>query len=66
MEAGAFTGFLVPPVPCIIVSVRPEGAVSVATRANGQSPNAEVILDEVRSDVPQSADAFWLKREMLA
>ncbi|RKG65356.1 DUF3857 domain-containing protein [Corallococcus sp. CA054B] len=41
-------------------------ALAVAMRASGQSPNAEVILDEVRSDVPQSADAFWLKREMLS
>ncbi|RKH66834.1 DUF3857 and transglutaminase domain-containing protein [Corallococcus aberystwythensis] len=41
-------------------------ALAVALRANGRDPGAEVILDEVRSDVPQSADAFWLKREMLS
>lgn len=41
-------------------------ALAVALRASGRVPEAELILDEVRSDAPQSAEAFWLKRELLS
>ncbi|WP_426752099.1 tetratricopeptide repeat protein [Myxococcus sp. Y35] len=41
-------------------------ALAVAMKAAGNGPDAEALLDEVREDIPTSAEAFSMKREFLS